>query len=284
MLVWQRAALADRPRRGAVLPSPLAGLASSAFSRPSRRFATTCCCPSPATCRGRRAAAPAAGRGDAARAHRRQRARRVARRREDVRRPRRPAPAYLTYLSERLNGPRAWLQRGVAAQQRGPHPLRAAPHPPCGIATRSSASCRASSGASSSTWASVLFAREARYLGARIELDTARLRALAAGRRPGADRAPPADFSPSAAAPGRRPIAALPPVGAVPLADRPAQHRDPDLARARRRDRRPRGGARSAARRLRPTAARLSLPANRCSTPTSLTAGLTAPPVAADLA
>lgn len=32
--------------------------------------------------------------------------------------------AYLTYLLERLNGPRAWLETAVQAQQRGPSPLR----------------------------------------------------------------------------------------------------------------------------------------------------------------
>jgi hypothetical protein len=32
--------------------------------------------------------------------------------------------AYLTYLLERLNGPRAWLSEAAAAQQRGPHTLQ----------------------------------------------------------------------------------------------------------------------------------------------------------------
>jgi hypothetical protein len=31
--------------------------------------------------------------------------------------------AYVTYLVERLNGPRAWLAEAIAAQQRGPQPL-----------------------------------------------------------------------------------------------------------------------------------------------------------------
>jgi hypothetical protein len=31
--------------------------------------------------------------------------------------------AYLTYLTERLNGPRAWLDEAIAAKQRGPKPL-----------------------------------------------------------------------------------------------------------------------------------------------------------------
>jgi hypothetical protein len=32
--------------------------------------------------------------------------------------------AYLTYLLERLNGPRAWLNEAIAAQQRGPTKLQ----------------------------------------------------------------------------------------------------------------------------------------------------------------
>jgi hypothetical protein len=32
--------------------------------------------------------------------------------------------AYVTYLVERLNGPRAWLTEAIAAQRRGPKPLR----------------------------------------------------------------------------------------------------------------------------------------------------------------
>jgi hypothetical protein len=32
--------------------------------------------------------------------------------------------AYLTYLTERLNGPRAWLAEAIAAQQRGPQTLQ----------------------------------------------------------------------------------------------------------------------------------------------------------------
>jgi hypothetical protein len=35
--------------------------------------------------------------------------------------------AYMTYLSERLNGPRAWLTEAVAAKQRGPKPLSLRP-------------------------------------------------------------------------------------------------------------------------------------------------------------
>jgi hypothetical protein len=31
--------------------------------------------------------------------------------------------AYSTYLSERLNGPRRWLQEAIDAQRRGPEPL-----------------------------------------------------------------------------------------------------------------------------------------------------------------
>jgi hypothetical protein len=31
--------------------------------------------------------------------------------------------AYITYLTERLNGPRAWLAQAIAAKQRGPKPL-----------------------------------------------------------------------------------------------------------------------------------------------------------------
>jgi hypothetical protein len=32
--------------------------------------------------------------------------------------------AYVTYLTERLNGPRRWLDEAVAAQARGPETLR----------------------------------------------------------------------------------------------------------------------------------------------------------------
>jgi hypothetical protein len=39
---------------------------------------------------------------------------------EDIKQQR---DAYLTYLVERLNGPRAWLVEAIAAKQRGPKPL-----------------------------------------------------------------------------------------------------------------------------------------------------------------
>ncbi len=39
---------------------------------------------------------------------------------EDIKQQR---EAYLTYLLERLNGPRAWLAEAITAKQRGPKPL-----------------------------------------------------------------------------------------------------------------------------------------------------------------
>ena len=78
----------------------------------------------------------------------------------------------------------------------------------------------------------ILFARTARFLAACIELDRARLRALAPDVDALAIGATWTHLSRSArerAAGG--PIARLPAVGALPLARRAAQHGDPDLAR-----------------------------------------------------
>ena len=202
-----RPPVADRPRRGAVLPPRLAGPAGRARGRRSRRSGSMCCCRFAGTIAEADARlAPRMHRTLLARDPR-ARAGRLARWREHG------SPA--TYLV-----PLRLRRRRAASQPRSSR--RRACRALARFSTRSSASCRASSAASSSTPA-LIFCRAAglprRAYRARRD---ARARARVRRRPRGAARSPERSRAIAAGDPSGGPIAALPAVRALPLAGRAA--------------------------------------------------------------
>ena len=228
-----RPAVADRPRRRALPPARLGGPAGRRAPRRSRRSATTCCCRARAASRRptrgwRRGSTP-----------RRRRARRRRSCPDDVVRARASAPQYVEYLCRRLEAPRGFAAEAEEARRAaGASPfqyaiVRVVPRVERGECVNAGV-------------VAVLPARAASSPRA-IELDEARLRALA----PDADldgdpRRTSTRSRGSPRATRRRADRRAAGVGALPLARRAVEHDHPDLARAHRADRGPRGASSSA--------------------------------------
>ena len=169
LLVWHGQLWLHRPRRGAVRPPHVARSRRRTPAGRSSASPTTSCCRSPA-----RSRTPTRARG-------------AARRRRPSTASSRPSPtlwlpddglagdadaqraAYRRYLGRRLDAPRPFVRGGRAC------PTRRLAR----TSTPSSGSCRGSSAGSASTSASSCSAAPRRFLGARTDLDEARLAAFA---------------------------------------------------------------------------------------------------------